>query len=454
LTQVTAKLISHAAVDLWGAMVKKRELHPKPLFDEPSLQAFLSRHDVKPVHMGRIWRHALEHPDSPLDEVPGIPDRIRAPLREEFVVVTSTLVKSVESSIDGTIKMLIRLQDGGEVEAVLIHHTGEAEHPDQRQADRCGQRDTLCISSQVGCRLGCTFCATGTMGLQGNLWPGEIQEQLLHARRLRAVNNVVFMGMGEPLENYSGVTSAIRGLTDPQRFGLAPSGITVSTVGIIENMRRLMDDLPKVKLAVSLHAPNQELREQIVPIAKSYKMEDLLEVVDEYAERTTSDGKRKGMIMISYVLLEGVNDTTECAQQLRDIVAHRPVIVNLIPYNPFEGDPHGYKTPSPDRVDVFLQLLVEAGIRVFERRHHGRDIAAACGQLAKLSSAPVADIENCTCTLSKDRARDVESSRPLRSSSVGGLSEMQQRRRVAVAAAVLAAACTAAAVLRWRGSRR
>merc|ERR1719382_1472033 len=163
--------------------------------------------------------------------------------------MTSTLVKTWESTIDGTIKMLIQLQDGGEIEAVLIHHLGEPEHPDRRQADRCGQRDTLCISSQLGCRLGCTFCATGTMGLQGNLWAGEIQEQLLHARRLRTVNNVVFMGMGEPLENFAGVTSAVRGLVDPFRFGLAPSSVTVSTVGIIGNMYKMMDAHPKIRLA-------------------------------------------------------------------------------------------------------------------------------------------------------------------------------------------------------------
>eukprot|EP00927_Polykrikos_kofoidii_P056646 TRINITY_DN50739_c0_g1_i1.p1 TRINITY_DN50739_c0_g1~~TRINITY_DN50739_c0_g1_i1.p1 ORF type:complete len:500 (-),score=88.56 TRINITY_DN50739_c0_g1_i1:82-1431(-) len=389
-------------------MAPQRVLRPKPLFDEPSLRQFLFNHDVKEVHMGKIWKHMMAHPECPLDEIPLIPEKIRGPLKEEFVLCTSTLVKSVTSSIDGTIKLLIRLQDGGEVEAVLIHHSGEAEHPDQRQADRCGQRDTLCISSQVGCRLGCTFCATGTMGLQGNLWAGEIQEQLWHARSLRGVSNVVYMGMGEPLENFDGVVSSIRGLIDPYRFGLAPSGITVSTVGILANMRRLMKELPKVKLAVSLHAPSQELREQIVPIAKTYKIEQLLEVVDEYAAATTSDGKRKGMVMVSYVLLDGVNDSIECAEQLRDLVVDRPVIVNLIPYNPFEGNVHAYQTPSAERVDDFLQVLVKADIRVFERRHHGRDIAAACGQLAKISSAPVNDIENCSCTLSKERVRGAE----------------------------------------------
>eukprot|EP00929_Paragymnodinium_shiwhaense_P111162 TRINITY_DN7880_c0_g1_i1.p1 TRINITY_DN7880_c0_g1~~TRINITY_DN7880_c0_g1_i1.p1 ORF type:complete len:484 (-),score=110.12 TRINITY_DN7880_c0_g1_i1:356-1705(-) len=387
-------------------MAPSRELRPKPLFDEPSMRQFLFNHGVKEVHMGKIWKHMLANPDCPLDQIPQCPERIRSALKEEFVYCTSTVVKTTMSNLDGTIKMLIRLQDGGEVEAVLIHHAGEALDPEQRQADRCGARDTLCISSQVGCKLGCTFCATGTMGLQGNLWAGEIQEQLIHARSLRQVSNVVFMGMGEPLENFDSVSSAIRGLVDPQRFGLAPSSVTVSTVGIIPNMRRLMQELPKIKMALSLHAPSQELREQIVPMAKRFKMPQLMEVLDDYAAITTSDGKRKGMIMVSYCMIENVNDSDDHARQLRDLVGQRPVIVNLIPYNKFEGNVHDYNEPSPERVDAFLKVLSEGGVRVFERRHHGRDIGAACGQLAKLSiEKPAADIENCSCLLAKERIR-------------------------------------------------
>eukprot|EP00425_Heterocapsa_triquetra_P025613 CAMPEP_0195113318 /NCGR_PEP_ID=MMETSP0448-20130528/102007_1 /TAXON_ID=66468 /ORGANISM="Heterocapsa triquestra, Strain CCMP 448" /LENGTH=217 /DNA_ID=CAMNT_0040150241 /DNA_START=45 /DNA_END=694 /DNA_ORIENTATION=- len=217
------------------------------------------------------------------------------------------------------------------------------------------------------------------MGLSGNLWPGEIQEQLLHARTLKPVSNVVFMGMGEPLENFDGVASAIRCMCDVQTFGVAPSSITVSTVGIVSNMRRLMEELPKVKIAVSLHAPTQELREQIVPIAKSFKLPAVMGAIDEYFERMAADGKRKFSIMVSYCLLEDVNDSEEHARQLCELLAGRPVIVNLIPYNPFEGNVHNYRTPSPERVDAFLRVLEKADVRVFERRHHGRDIGAACG---------------------------------------------------------------------------
>merc|ERR1712107_838681 len=208
----------------------------------------------------------------------------------------------------------------------------------------------------------------------------------------------------------TGVASAIRGLVDPQRFGLAPSGITVSTVGpSVHYMRRLMDEVSKIKMAVSLHAPNQELREQIVPVAKQVKIEQLMEVIDEYAEKNSNDGKRKGMIMVSYVLLEGVNDSDDHARQLVELVGQRPVIVNLIPFNSFEGDIHSYRPPSAERTDSFLKILVEADMRVFERRHHGRDIAAACGQLAKLGGGKpihdLHDIESVSCALSKDRAR-------------------------------------------------
>merc|ERR1712217_499670 len=316
--------------------------------------------------------------------------------------------------------------------------------------DQAGERDTLCISSQVGCRLGCTFCATGTMGLQGNLWPGEILEQLAHAKSLRAVNNIVFMGMGEPLENFTGVAAAIRGLVEPQRFGLAPSGMTVSTVGpSLHYMRRLMDEVPKIKIAFSLHAPTQELREQLLPVAKQVKIDQLMEVIDEYAEKNSNDGKRKGMIMVSYVMLEGVNDSDDHAHQLVELVGQRPVIVNLIPFNSFEGDIHSYRPPSAERTDSFLKILVEADMRVFERRHHGRDIAAACGQLAKLGGGkPIHDIESVSCALSKDRARGRDHAKDR-----AAIVSRQNMVTAATGAMLLAlSACAAISLVRWRGS--
>eukprot|EP00435_Cladocopium_sp_Y103_P013636 s2978_g3.t1 len=402
-----------------AATGRRRDLHPKPIFDEPSLRSFLTGHGAKPVHMGRIWKHVTAQlrlgcppSDVSLVDVPGLPNGLGVALAANFMVVTSQVVQRHVSELDGTMKLLIRLQDGSEVEAVVIHHTGEAEHPEQRQADRCGERDTLCVSSQVGCRLGCRFCATGTMGLLGNLWAGEIQEQLIHARMQKghsdSVCNVVFMGMGEPLENYEAVSSAIRGLVDPMRFGLAPSSVTVSTVGSSpHHMQRLLEELPKIRLAVSLHAPNQSLREELVPAAKAIPIDKLLAIVDDHAKK--GEAKRLRTVMVSYVLLKGVNDSLDHARELSALLSDRPVIVNLIPYNPFEGNIYGYEEPSPATVDEFLQVLAEGNIRVFERRHHGRDIAAACGQLAKLGGTGATgletDIENGGCTLNKDLVR-------------------------------------------------
>jgi len=365
--------------------------------------------------MGRIWKHVtsqLRVGRKPSDislDVPGLPQGLGIALSANFAVLTSEVVQTHISELDGTMKLVIRLQDGSEIEAVVIHHTGEAEHPDQRQADRCGERDTLCVSSQVGCRLGCRFCATGTMGLLGNLWAGEIQEQLIHAQMQKghpeSVCNVVFMGMGEPLENYDAVSSAIRGLVDPARFALAPSSVTVSTVGSSpQHMHRLLEELPKVRLAVSLHAPNQALREELVPAAKAIPIDKLLAIVDDHAKQ--GEAKRLRTVMVSYVLLKGINDSLQHAQELSKLLSGRPVIVNLIPYNPFEGNIYGYEEPSAATVDDFLKVLSESDIRVFERRHHGRDIAAACGQLVKSGTSPgEMDIENGGCTLNKDLLR-------------------------------------------------
>ena len=405
------------------ATARRRDLRPKPIFDEPALRSFVVGFGAKPVHMGHIWRHVTGQlragREPTLHDVPQLPSGLGAALAANFTVLTSEVIQTDVSDIDGTMKLLIRLQDGSEIESVVIHHSGEAEHPEQRQAERCGERLTLCVSSQVGCRLGCRFCATGTMGLQGNLWAGEIQEQLVHARvkagggtgAIGTIGNVVFMGMGEPMDNYDAVSSAIQGFVDPTRFGLAPSSVTVSTVGSSpQNVQRLLEELPKVRLAVSLHAPNQELREELVPAAKAIPIDKLLSIVDDHVRRN-GESKRLRTVMMSYVLLKGVNDSCDHALQLSRLLEGRPVIVNLIPYNPFEGNIYGYEEPSAQTVDNFLQVLAEANIRVFERRHHGRDIAAACGQLAKLSAgqnpaeSKVLDIENGGCALNKDSVR-------------------------------------------------
>lgn len=202
-------------------MVKKRELSPLPVFDQSALPVFLAAHGFKELHATTIWRFLAQHPDKSFADIPHVPLKLQKLLAEHFAVFTTTLTAEQHSK-DGTVKMLLRLQDGHAIEAVIMRHKG---------------RNTLCVSSQVGCQMGCTFCATGTMGIIADLYSGEILEQLAFANRIAPIRNVVFMGMGEPLNNYDAVLAAIRAMTSI--FGLAPKHITLSTVGVIHRIRQL-----------------------------------------------------------------------------------------------------------------------------------------------------------------------------------------------------------------------
>jgi len=347
------------------------------------LLELLDELNIKHFHAGKIYRQLVaSNFEMPLSELREIPDRLRVPLQQRFTTLSSTVERTEVSQIDGTLKMVVRLQDGHEVEAVVIDHMGE--RAETTSAAPKGDRMTLCVSSQVGCRLGCTFCATGTMGLSGNLCAGEILEQMAHARRLRpTVCNVVFMGMGEPLENYNAVVAACHGLVDQCRFEVPRRSVTVSTVGLVQRMHQLLDDAPFVKMAISLHAPTQELREQIVPSGKAHRLENIMTAIDEFARRYEGE-KKKSSIMVSYVLIAGVNDSNECAETLAELLKDRPVIVNLIPYNEFDNPMEpGFRAPEEAEVVRFQSVISQRGLKVFHRRHHGRDIAAACGQLAR-----------------------------------------------------------------------
>jgi sorting nexin-8 len=279
---------------------------------------------------------------------------------------------------------------------VIIDHTkrGDSDEPEDENESEAATvkqegRLTLCVSSQVGCRMACKFCATGTLGLSGNLVAGEIMEQLWHALQIRkGITNIVFMGMGEPLENYENVVAAVRGFSDVYRFGIAPSCITVSTVGVTSNIYRLMEDCPSVHLALSLHAPNQRIREQIVPTAKSWDMNELMKAVDYYNKNQKFKGRKKGRIMIEYVVIKGINDTDECAHELGSLLQSRKCMVNLIPFNPFDGN--DFEEPTQEAVDQMVSIVASYGVITIKRKHHGRDIAGACGQLAKISN----DIED------------------------------------------------------------
>jgi len=278
-------------------------------------------------------------------------------------------VASQKDSVDGTRKWLIRVGDGSLVETVLI--------PD-------GDRATLCVSSQVGCSLDCKFCSTGKQGFQRNLTAAEIVGQLwlaldsynaFKSGKDRVVTNVVFMGMGEPLLNFEPVVAAMNLMMDDFGYGISKRRVTLSTSGVVP----ALDELSRytdASLAVSLHAPNDELRSRIVPINKRYPIAQLLESARAYLDAQT-DTKR--VVTIEYTLLAGVNDQPEHARELVQLLADYPCKVNLIPFNPFPNSE--FQRPSGNAVSRFWKVLVDAGFRVTVRSTRGDDIDAACGQL-------------------------------------------------------------------------
>jgi 23S rRNA (adenine2503-C2)-methyltransferase len=286
---------------------------------------------------------------------------------------------------DGTIKVLYRLPSGRTVESVLI--------PDLDPETGAARRLTVCVSSQVGCAMGCTFCATGRMGFSENLSAGQIAGQVekldavAHEAFGRGVTNVVYMGMGEPLQNYDAVTKSVALLTDADGLNLSAKRITVSTVGLATRIKKLADDDAPFGLAISLHAPTDAQRSAIMPVNRSEKTDlgALREAVRYYHERT---GKP---VTYEYCVFEGMNDTPEDAENLARATRWAPSKVNLIVYNRVEGaaDPTGspFRSPGEARLERFIRDLVGHGVRVTVRRSRGQDIDAACGQLAAKEAA-------------------------------------------------------------------
>jgi 23S rRNA (adenine2503-C2)-methyltransferase len=276
------------------------------------------------------------------------------------------VVDACQASADGTTKWRLAAGDGQVVETVFIPEEG---------------RGTLCVSSQVGCALDCSFCATGRQGFNRNLTAAEIIGQVVLASRELGrvagrppVTNVVFMGMGEPLANFRAVVQACQVLTDDFGFQLSRRRVTVSTSGLVPQIRRLQAET-NVALAVSLHAPDDALRDELVPINRRHPIAELLAACWDYAEATAAVG-----ITFEYTLLAGVNDSEAQARRLAVLLANRPAKVNLIPFNPFPGTQ--YRRSSPEAIQRFRQVLLDRGIMTITRRTRGDDIAAACGQLA------------------------------------------------------------------------
>jgi len=276
-------------------------------------------------------------------------------------------IASEQHSADGTRKWLLRLEDGNCIETVFIPET---------------DRGTLCVSSQVGCGLNCTFCSTARQGYNRNLTTGEIIGPLWLARRElddfgsgpRRVSNVVMMGMGEPLLNFDNVVSAMQLMLDDLAYGLSRRRVTLSTAGLVPALDRLADACP-VSLAVSLHAPDDELRDRLVPLNRKYPIADLLAACKRYVRH-----QPRSRVTFEYVMLDGVNDSVEHARLLVQLLADVPAKVNLIPFNPFTGS--GFHRSGAATINRFRDVLMEAGLMTVTRKTRGDDIDAACGQLA------------------------------------------------------------------------
>ena len=296
------------------------------------------------------------------DEVTTLPLRIKKELNQQCPI--GIRAKTVSSRSGQTVKAVIALEDGLEIESVLMQHK-----------DR---RNTVCVSSQVGCPLACTFCLTGQMGFKRNLSGFEIVEQVLFfARFLKSkgqkITNLVFMGMGEPFLNYEEVMRAIKTLHDPEGFNLGARRISLSTVGIVEGIGKLAQENLEVNLAISLHAPNDELRSKLMPINKKYPLKKILNAVEDYIEKT------RRRVMFEYIMIKNINDSDSCAYELAELLRRKLCFVNLISYNPTGK----FVASSPQKIERFKKILEKEGIAVTQRFRFGEDIKAACGQLVK-----------------------------------------------------------------------
>ena len=326
----------------------------------------------EPTYRGRQLFQALYHERQfDISKITTFPKSLRERLRHEFQA-TLLEVERIFRSTDGTARYLLRLDDGKEVEAVYM--------PEER-------RKTLCISTQVGCPVDCKFCLTGVMGFTRNLTAGEIVGQVL---RLCEENhwpageriNLVFMGMGEPLLNYDNVLAAVRLLADPEGIGISSLRMTLSTAGVVPGIERLGKEPVRPKLAISLNATSDALRDRIMPINRGWPLEQLLRACREFPLRA------REKLTFEYVLLDGVNDSLDDARRLARLVKGIDCKINLIGLNP--GPELPFRTPQDDHVLAFQQTVKRGGVPAYIRKPRGRDIFAACGQL-KLASGAFAD---------------------------------------------------------------
>ena len=321
----------------------------------------------------QIRRWLFDSRSSSFEEMTDLPSALRGELAESFSLFTTQIAAHTQSP-DGTEKLLLELADNQRIECVLL---------------RDGQRRSICISSQVGCAMGCVFCASGLDGVVRNLTTGEIVEQMLRLQRLlpggppaelaERLSHIVVMGMGEPLANLDRLLPALAVAERPDGLGISTRRITISTVGLPKAIDRLTEGHCRYNLAVSLHAADDELRVKLVPTSRATGLTPILEAADRYF---AASGRR---LTFEYVLLGGVNDSAADAQRLEGRLRGRAALLNVIPYNPVTGLP--YVSPTPAAQQRFLDVLTHAKINVHVRRRKGSEIDAACGQLRRLKPA-------------------------------------------------------------------
>lgn len=330
--------------------------------DYEQLQQEMAALGEKPFRAKQLYQWMHEKLAGSFEEMTNLPKSFREKLKEQYDYTVLTLEDRLISGIDGTEKYLFGLEDGNVIESVLMrYHHG----------------NSVCISSQVGCRMGCRFCASTLGGLTRQLRPSEMLEQIYEIQKISGerVSNLVLMGTGEPLDNYDNLLQFLKLLTDEHGLHISQRNVTVSTCGIVENMRRLADEKLQITLALSLHASSQEKRKELMPIAFKYEIHDVLDACRYYFEQT---GRR---ITFEYSLVGGVNDSDKDARDLATLIGDINCHVNLIPVNPIKE--RSFVQPYREVIEAFKNKLEKNHINVTIRREMGRDIGGACGQLRK-----------------------------------------------------------------------
>jgi 23S rRNA (adenine2503-C2)-methyltransferase len=339
------------------------------------LEQFVQTLDEPKYRAGQIYQWLYQHRVSSFDEMTNLSQSMREKLHAVAAIEQFTLVTEQRSAVDGTKKYLFELFDGKRIETVLI--------PPRSTAVDADERMTLCVSTQVGCALDCTFCATASMGFQRNLTVSEILNQLftVQSGNDKNITNIVFMGMGEPMLNYANVMTAVDIITDQKGVGISPKRITISTAGYADHIRKMGDEDRKIKLALSLHSLKDDVRTGLMPINKKFPTEELIKALEYYQKKT---GKS---VMLEYIVFDGINDTDDDVRLLVKLSKRIECRVNLIPFHSIdfthpEGASATLRGASPERIDAFWKKLRQNDVTVFIRHSAGVDIDAACGQLA------------------------------------------------------------------------